>query len=282
MAFKSRASPHPFMNRRCLLLLALLATISPCAAQVQLPQGVQKLDITVDGVARSGFIYTPSTAKETPAPVVFVWHGHGGTALQAGRSFAMFRHWPEAISVYLQGLNTPGQLTDPEGKKPGWQHGAGAEGDRDLKLFDAVLIHLKEHYKVDTKRIFSTGHSNGGGFTYLLWQTRPDILCAVAPSAAASIRLKDTPFKPKPCMHLAGTQDPLVKFEWQQLAIAKVKEINQCSAEGTPWDKECTLYSSKVGAPFIAFIKEGGTHKFPEEAPALIAKFFKEQSAALK
>jgi polyhydroxybutyrate depolymerase len=210
-----------------------------------------------------------------------VWHGHGGSALQAGRGFAMYQHWPEAISVYLQGLNTPGQLTDPEGKKSGWQHGAGAQEDRDLKLFDAVMAHLKEHYKVDSKRVFSTGHSNGGGFTYLLWQTRPDVLCAVAPSAAASIRLKDTPFKPKPCMHIAGTQDPLVKYEWQELAMAKVKEINQCEAESKAWATDCTLFPSKVGAPFVAFIHQG-THKFPEEAPALIAKFFKEQAAAVK
>ena len=269
------------MIRHLCLLLCLLALISSCHAQVQLPQGVQKLDLTVDGIARNGFVYAPSTAKEQPAPVVFVWHGHGGTALGAGRSTPMFKLWPEAISVYLQGLNTPGQLTDPEGKKPGWQHGAGAEGDRDLKLFDAVMAHLKETYQVDTKRIFSTGHSNGGGFTYLLWQTRPDVLCAVAPSAAASVRLTDTPFKPKPCMHIAGTQDPLVKYAWQEQAMAKVKEINQCEPEGKPWATDCTLFPSKVGAPFIAFIHQG-THKFPEQAPPLIAKFFKEQAAAVK
>ena len=270
------------MIRHLCFLLSLLAVVASCRAQVQLPDGFQKLDITIDGVTRSGFIYAPSTSQEQPAPVVFVWHGHGGTALQIGRSLPMYKLWPEAISVYLQGLNTVGQLTDPEGKKSGWQHGAGAEGDRDLKLFDSTLAFLKEHHKVDTKRIFSTGHSNGGGFTYLLWQTRPDVLCAIAPSAAASIRLRDTPFKAKPCMHLAGTQDPLVKYEWQQLAMTKVREINQCSTEGTPWDKDCTLYPSKVGAPFIAYIKEGGTHKFPEEAPALIAKFFKEQASAVK
>ena len=113
------------MLRHLCLLLSLLALIATC--QAQLPDGVQKLDLTVDGVARSGFVYTPSTAKETPAPVVFVWHGHGGTAQNAARSFAMYQHMPEAISVYLQGLNTPGQLTDPEGKKPGWQHAAGAQ-----------------------------------------------------------------------------------------------------------------------------------------------------------
>ena len=270
------------MSRRLCLFFALLASTATCLAQLQLPEGVTKLDITVDGVARSGYIYAPSTATEQPAPVVFVFHGHGGSALQVGRSIPVFKLWPEAISVYLQGLNTAGQLTDPEGKKSGWQHGAGAEGDRDLKLFDATLAYLKEHYKLDARRVFSTGHSNGGGFTYLLWQTRPDVLCAVAPSAAASIRLKDTPFKPKPCMHLAGTEDTLVKYEWQQMAMTKVKEINQCEGEGQPWAPECTLFPSKVGAPFIAFIKEGGTHQFPDEAPPLIVRFFKEQAAAVK
>ena len=51
--------------------------------------------------------------------------------------------------VYPQGLNTPGKLTDPEGKKPGWQHGPGAEGDRDLKFFDAMLAEVRGDYKVD-------------------------------------------------------------------------------------------------------------------------------------
>jgi polyhydroxybutyrate depolymerase len=263
-------------------LLAVFVMPLACRAQAQLPEGVTKLDMTVNDVPRTGFVYAPASAKEKPTPVVFVWHGHGGMAMQAGRSFAMHKHWPEAISVYLQGLNTPGKLTDPEGKKPGWQHGAGAEGDRDLKLFDAVLANLKENYKIDAKRIFSTGHSNGGGFTYLLWQTRPEVFCAFAPSAAASARLADAgTWKPKPCMHIAGTQDPLVKYAWQELSMAKVKQINQCEAEGKSWATDCTLFPSKVGTPFVAFIHQG-THKFPDEAPALIAKFFKEQAAAVK
>lgn len=274
----------PMKHRSAILSAALVVFfVVACSgrAQVGLPPGFQKLELEVEGVARSGFVYAPASAREKPTPVVFVFHGHGGTAVSSGRSFAMHKHWPEAISVCLQGLNTPGRLTDPEGKKPGWQHGAGAEGDRDLKLFDAVMAHLKETFKVDTKRVFSTGHSNGGGFTYLLWLKRPDALCAVAPSAAASARSVDAPFKPKPCMHIAGTQDPLVKYAWQELAMTKVKQANQCETEGRPWAKDCTLFPSKVGAPFVAFIHQG-THKFPEEAPALIAKFFKEQSAAVK
>ncbi|MBL9131581.1 MAG: hypothetical protein JNG86_10300 [Verrucomicrobiaceae bacterium] len=262
-----------------LLLLTCLLSVS-LIAQTELPAGVSKLELTVDGLKREGFVYAPASAKEKPAPVVFCFHGHGGTARNAGKTFAMRQHWPEAISVYLQGLNTPGRLTDPEGKKPGWQHSAGDQGDRDLHFFDAVLAKLKTDYKVDAKRVFSTGHSNGGGFTYLLWLTRPEVFTAMAPSAAAA-RAAQGGLKPKPAMHIAGTADPLVKYDWQKVMIDLVKKTNGCAAEGTPWAKDCTLYPSPGGTPFVAFI-HNGTHKFPDEAPALIARFFKEQAAAVK
>ena len=149
--------------------------------------GFRWLEFKVDGVMREALVYAPSAAKTTASPLVFVFHGHGGGSRQAARSFAMNQHWPEAISVYMQGLNTPGRLTDPEGRKPGWQSGAGDQHDRDLKFFDAVLARLKQDYQVDEKRIYATGHSNGGSFTYLLWAERGDVLAAVAPSAAVRV-----------------------------------------------------------------------------------------------
>ena len=166
--------------------LLLLAALLPARAAEALPAGFQRWELMVGGVAREALVYAPASAKEQEAPVVFVFHGHGGNIGNSARTFAMNRHWPAAISVYPQGLNTPGRLTDPEGKKPGWQSGVGAEADRDLKFFDALLSRLKQDFKVDGKRIYSTGHSNGGGFTYLLWGARGDVFAAVAPSAAAA------------------------------------------------------------------------------------------------
>jgi polyhydroxybutyrate depolymerase len=99
----------------------------------------------------------------------------------------------------------------------------------------------------------------------------------MAPSAAAASRKFDVPLTPKPAMHIAGTQDPLVKYAWQQMAMETVKKVNGCVAEGKPWAKDCTLYPSPTGTPFIAFIHQG-THKFPDQAPPLIARFFKEMS----
>ena len=77
--------------------------------------GVQRVSLKVDGVERTALVYAPADAKTTNTPVVFVFHGHGGSAQNALRSFGINREWPEAISVYMQGLDTPGQLTDRRG-----------------------------------------------------------------------------------------------------------------------------------------------------------------------
>ena len=232
----------------------------------------------VDGVAREALVYAPESAKTKVAPLVFAWHGHGGNMNQVMHYSPIHTLWPEAIVVYPQGLKTPGRLTDPEGKKNGWQHGVGAQGDRDLKFFDAMLDSLKKDYKVDERRIFSTGHSNGAAFTYLLWAERGDQFAAFAPSSAATTPEQFQKFKPKPVLHIAGKTDPLVKFEWQKLTMDALRKLNQCDA-GQSWDKVefCTLYPSKIGAPVVTFIHPG-THTFHKDAPAAIVKFFKEHA----
>ena len=79
--------------------------------------------------------------------------------------------WPEAIVVYPQGLNTP--TTDhPAGTMPGWKGKAGESGDRDLRLYDAIVATMKQSYAVNTRRIYATGFSNGAVFSLLVWAKR--------------------------------------------------------------------------------------------------------------
>jgi len=255
-------------------LLSLSLLLCWCCASVSAGD-LQTLSVSVDGVTRTALIYVPATAKTAASPLVFVFHGHGGNARQVARSYALDRYWPEAISVYPQGLPTPGQLTDPQGNLPGWQKTLGDQGDRDLKFFDAVLTRLKQDYRVDPRRIYATGHSNGGGFTYLLWLARGDVFAAFAPSSAVAKYVLQ--LRPKPVMHLAGEQDPLVKFAWQELMMEKLRQINGCDPVGTLWDDQCTIYSSASGPPVITFIHPGG-HEFQSAAPPLIVKFFKSQA----
>ena len=259
------------MKSFTILVSLLVALHSALAADA-----LTRHELTVDGVVREALVAIPEKAKTEPCPLVFGFHGHGGNMNNAARMYHIHTLWPEAIVVYPQGLNTKGQLTDPEGKKPGWQGAAGAEGDRDLKFFDALLASLETKCKVDAKRIYSTGHSNGGGFTYLLWAERGDKFAAFAPSAAARRAIGG--LKPKPMIHIAGENDPLVKFEWQKLTMEAVRKSNQCG-EGTSWEGTtgCTLYPSKIGADVVTFIHPG-THGYATEAPALIVKFFKQHA----
>jgi polyhydroxybutyrate depolymerase len=250
--------------------------------------------LNVDGLTRSARVYLPnnaaakkpttgaatlsSTAESSASngiPVVFGFHGHGGNSRNAQRTFQIEQHWPEAIVVYMQGIPTPGQLTDPDGKKNGWQSAEGAQNDRDLKFFDAMMVKLEAEYSIDKERVYATGHSNGGGFSYLLWAARGDKFAAFAPCAsAAGRRIKLT--SPKPVLHLAGKNDPLVKFAWQTATIELLIELNDCAKTSqsdakVPW----AVYPSSE-APVYTYIHEG-THKYPDEAPAIIAKFFREQ-----
>lgn len=260
------------MNTILLVCLFGLGQITPNTGQKP-----KIIPLDIEGTSREALFFEPSkpNGKSKP-PLVFVFHGHGGTARNASRTIPIHPEWPEAFVVYPQGLPTPGQLTDPEGKKTGWQAKAGDQSDKDLKFYDALLAHLSS--KHGTGKVYATGHSNGGGFTYLLWGNRGDTIHAIAPSAAG-IRGLDT-FKPKPVLHLAGRNDPLVKFAYQERVMNQVKKVNGCVDTGREWAKNCIIYPSKTGnTPFVAMINDGN-HQFPKEGAALIAKFFQEMEKA--
>jgi polyhydroxybutyrate depolymerase len=252
------------------LITLLLIFCVLCKASAQ-----QVMHWTVDGTEREAMVYIPAGAKTQSTPVIFAFHGHGGTAGNMFRSRGFEQLWPEAIVVCPQGLNTPGQLTDPQGELPGWQKWPGDMNDRDLHFFDAMLKTMRQDYEVDDKRIYATGHSNGGGFTYLLWAQRGDVFAAVAPSSAVAGRIADL-LKPLPAMHLMGENDPLVKPEWQRAMCNKIIQVNNCSTGGQSFAAYATLYPSPTGTPVVLYVHPGG-HVYPPEANPVVIQFFKSE-----
>lgn len=255
-------------------LLGLIALTPAVQAQDSLPAGYERVELIVDGVSRVALVYAPLSAKTTPTPLVFGFSGHGGTAAQAARQFAMDREWPEAISVAMQALPTPGRFIDFEGKESGWQLRQGHMDDRDLKFFDALLARLKQDYQADEKRIYALGLSSGGYFTFLLWAARGEVLAAVAPVASEAADML-TALKPKPVLFVCGEKDQRVKYEWMRTTMDAVRKLNSCAAEGSPWAEHCTLFPSASATPVVEFIHPGG-HEYPKGANAAIVRFFKE------
>lgn len=231
-----------------------------------------ELTLDVNGVKRTALVY--SSSKEN-APLVFGFHGHGGNMRNSARTFQMHELWPEAVVVYPQGLPTPG-MTDPEGKKPGWQKGPAEQSDRDLKYFDALFLRLKSDYKIDPNKVFAMGHSNGGRFTYLLWTMRPDVFAAFAPSASPALGLVAR-MKPKPAFVLAGENDQIVPYAGQRLSIEGIKKLLGCASDPSSKNGYLSLFKGKDGVELATYVTPGG-HKYMREANPLIVEFFKRQT----
>ena len=229
----------------------------------------------VDGVERTALVHFPAIDPGEQAPLVFVWHGHGGNARNISRRFAIHRHWPEAIVVHPQGLPTPGQLTDPEGRRSGWKSAIDDQPNRDLRFFDAMHADLMDRGSIDPELVFSTGHSNGGGFTYTLLLERGDRLAAIAPSASTANRHRGRKAPAIPIMHLAGRNDDLVKMAWQQRTIDALRRQFDCG-DPRPWGDHpgCLVHPSPAGDLLVTFVHDEG-HRLPSGAGRLVATFFK-------
>jgi polyhydroxybutyrate depolymerase len=235
---------------------------------------LKKMTWKVGDVTREALVYFPKSAG-AKSSLVFAFHGHGGTSAYAAKQFAFHDIWPEAVCVYPQGLPTPVPKIDPEGKKSGWQKFIGDQDDRDLLFFDAMLKSMLAK-QVDEKRVYSTGHSNGGFFTYVLWAARNDALAAVAP-VAATMSADFKKQQPKPVLHVAGEKDPIVKFEAQAVTMLWDRELNGCGPVGKPAGKYSIEYSSRNGPPVVTYIHPGG-HEIPDGAPRRIVQFLKEHA----
>lgn len=244
--------------------LIFLAALAPAPQVVHLDVG---------GVDREALVYPASkpSGKEGAA-LVFGFHGHGGNMRNAARSFDMQNQWPEAVLVYMQGLPTPGGIVDPEGKKNGWQLAPAQQGGRDLAFFDAMLAKVRKDFRIDSRRIYAMGHSNGGRFTYVLWSSRPDVFAAFGPSGSPATGLLFR-MPAKPVFHIAGEEDPLVSYRSQKATIDALIQKNECG-KGRSAGDYLTYYAGKNGNDVATYITPGG-HEYPRAANAKMVEFFK-------
>ena len=232
---------------------------------------------TVDGATRTALVFAPPSTPATlaiPHPLIFAFHGHGGTSQTAAVGMHFQTLWPEAVVVYPQGLKTPSKI-DSNGDQYGWQVERGQAGlhDRDLKFFDAMLAGLRQQFSIDDSRIYSTGFSNGAMFSYLLWAERGKVLAAVG-VCAGHLAPSEHLTVPRAVVVIGGENDPLIPLAVLQQDIQLDRQINGATAAGQPCGPICKFYPSAGNTPVAAYIHPGG-HFFPPWAAPAITQFFK-------
>lgn len=263
-------------HKRAMCLRAGMQTLSTVGLLVLLAGFSQAQSttetFTVAGVERQAIVFA-TAAPAARAPVVFVFHGHGGNAQNAARRFRIHELWPEAVTIYMQGIPGVQGITDPEGTRNGWQKNPGELGDRDLKFFDAALELAQKKYKADPNRVYVVGHSNGGRFVNLLWNMRGDKIAALCSAAGPGGRLIARS-KPKPVFIIAGEKDPLVPFQTQQNSIEFARKLLRTDASKAKVEGLMRTEPGASGTELVTYIHPGG-HQFPTEALPSVISFFK-------
>jgi polyhydroxybutyrate depolymerase len=252
-----------------LLFMALLMAAAPAAlAQTTMTW-------TIDGIQRQALVFAPGPATNAhKLPLVFAFHGHGGTMQTAAQGMHLETFWPGAIVVYPQGLKTPSRV-DPQGNNFGWQTQAGQAGlnDRDLKFFDAMVATMREKFPVDDARIYATGFSNGAIFSYLLWAERGKTLAAFG-IVAGRLDPAEHLTLPRSAVVIGGKNDNVLPFAWQQQSINLALQVDNTTSPGQPCGPICTFYSSTTQTPVVTRIHDGG-HIYPPWAASAIVAFLK-------
>lgn len=248
------------------LVLLLLFTALAVEAQTQ-------ESFTIDSEDRHALVYPNSKpASAAGAPVVFVFHGHGGTAQFAARRFRIHELWPEAVVAYMQGIPGVKGITDAEGTRNGWQKTPGEVGDRDLKFFDAALERIQKKYKTDPNRLYVLGHSNGGRFVNVLWNSRGEKLAALCSAAGPGGMLIDKA-PPKSVFIIAGEKDPLVPFQTQENSIERARRLLKTDESKARVNGLERTEPGVNGSELVTYVHPGG-HEVPLEALPDVIKFF--------
>ncbi|MBK9142806.1 MAG: esterase [Candidatus Melainabacteria bacterium] len=172
---------------------------------------MRKESLKVGGVERTYYVYSPRgfEAGSGPLPLVIALHGGGGTA--------------ERMDKLTGGITRVADrngflIAFPQGEQKRWNDGRKAEsitGSLDDVGFIAQMIDtLVGSGKVDSKRVYATGISNGGFFSQYLAIKLPDRIAAVATVAATvpASWQSESPGRPVPVMMILGLEDPLVPY----------------------------------------------------------------------
>ena len=168
--------------------------------------------IVHDNIARQFFIYEGS-GYQNNAPVLFVLHGYTsrGLWIMNYSGFQSIADDAGLIVIYPQGTLLPatGQTHWNVG---GWTTSSTTD---DVGFINSVINFLNDEYSIDSKRIYSTGMSNGGYMSYkLACDLSPRIAAVVSVTGSMTNETTDScnPSHPTSVAQIHGLQDTIVNY----------------------------------------------------------------------
>src|SRR5258706_3828497 len=265
-------------NRYQVLIVSLLLATHPIYAAQSLPVGDGRGGFSIVGFKRTYLLHVPVTYNgQTALPLVIVLHGTSGQGVDAER---------------ITGFNT---IADHEGFMVVYPDSLvldrtfrwvirDSEGHYDVAFIEALIDRLQKTLNIDSRRIYVTGMSNGGYFTYVLACTLPGKFAAIATviggmerSAARHCQSID----PLPMLMINGTADqdvPMIgntltlptseiRDFWRKADGCTTDSVNTALPDVEPQDGTTTLKSAwtdcQANSEVVQYVIQGGEHAWP-------------------
>ncbi len=246
--------------------------------------------VTVDGVVHRYHLFIPDRARSAKAPLVIALHGGGSDAQTIEDMTHLHDTAQREGFLYMRpdGYNAADLIFRT------WNAGSCCGGAQDAEIDHvAVIARMLDDAEsiadVDPKRVFVTGHSNGGMMAYRLACELSDRIAAIAPSASYLMNrdydrlLKPLvfacqPTRPVPVLHLHGLSDTCAPFDGGQStgpeggqrppaqdSIDTFVANNRCNAEPmqtySNGDSRCVTYSGcEDGADVVLCTTDSAGH----------------------
>jgi polyhydroxybutyrate depolymerase len=199
-----------------IVFISLLVSLFCCCTNAQ-----QTLynSIPHDSLVREYIVYIPASLANATneVPILFVFHGYGAGNIQSFMNNKLdFRPIADTagyILVYPKGT----RLFQNNSNSHHWNVGSWTSSSTsdDVGFIDALIDTLNTNYNIDQHRIYATGHSNGGYFSFVLACQLSYRFAAIASSSGTmSLGTLNScnPLHPTPVLQIHGTSDNTVGY----------------------------------------------------------------------
>ena len=233
-----------------------------------LPEGFESIT-TADGRTRSYRVVDLSDG--TPAPLLFVLHGFGGTAAMMSESSEIDQTFADRYDLHPVVVYPNGTGAE-DGLPQSWNAGGCCPFSTfdlvdDVAFFDQLIDDLMARYDIDTERVWVVGHSNGGMMAYRLACELSSRVTAIGVAAGALMIDSCSPTRPVAALHVHGELDTVVPIAGGEIAGIVF-----------PSAQDSTEAFSRSGKGSVELVTNASwSHDWQPEWTALFAEFLATQ-----
>ncbi|MCR5377491.1 MAG: carbohydrate binding domain-containing protein [Fibrobacter sp.] len=104
-------------------------------------------------------------------------------------------------------------------------------GDKDTKWMLEIIDQMVKDYQIDTKRVYLSGFSMGGMFTYHSMSKIADRIAAFAPTSGTNVMGASKAMRPVPIIHPHGTNDDVLQYSQVEGFLKNYRDQFHCPSQ---------------------------------------------------